>query len=67
MDYLGKIYLEYHTSRSGLAKIILKINAKILGKLFFPKKYFLYSEKENLTKYLQNMASTKRESSKKNH
>jgi hypothetical protein len=32
-------------------KIILKIKAKILRKLFFQKKVFLHGEKENFEKY----------------
>jgi hypothetical protein len=34
----------------GQRKIILKINTKILGKLFFQKIFFLYGENKNLPK-----------------
>jgi hypothetical protein len=47
-----KTYQHYRSPISRVGKkIIQKINAKILGKLFFSKKYFLCGEKKNLVKY----------------
>jgi hypothetical protein len=45
-------------------KIIQKIDAKTLEKLFFSKNNFLYSKKETLKECCQNMAFAKTESSK---